>query len=158
MALIKAWRDFKRMQDVAVAASSLIYAGAVVHAFSVLPGGTAVVARHALVWPALAALASLALPMLVLPLRRALARYVWMSFLSGFGQTTVSVLTGVGLLMAAAGFIYWQVAAVATGGPYPSAVFGGYAAGIGILAAQSILVRWLERDPEARKRIEEPGS
>ncbi|MBP7815399.1 MAG: hypothetical protein KA085_04695 [Phenylobacterium sp.] len=155
MAFTKAWRDFRRMQDVATAASSLIYAGSVVHAFSVLPGGPAVIARHALVWPATALLAGFALPLLILPARRALARYVWMSFISGFGQTPVSVLTGVGLLMAAAGFIYWQVASVATGGHYPAAVFAGYAAGIGILAAQSVLARWLERDPEARKHIQE---
>lgn len=143
------------MQDVGAAASCLIYAGSVVHAFSVLPGGTARIARHALVWPATALLAGFALPLLILPVRRVLARYVWMSFLSGFGQTSVSVLTGVGLLVVAAGFIYWQVASVATGGAYPAAVFGGYAAGIGILAAQSVLARWLERDPEARKHIEE---
>ncbi|MFZ3006905.1 MAG: hypothetical protein WA047_12050 [Phenylobacterium sp.] len=156
MAFLKAWRDFRRMQDVATAASSLIYAGSVVHAFSVLPGGPAVIARHALVWPATALLAGFALPLLILPARRALARYVWMSFISGFGQTPVSVLTGIGLLIAAAGFIYWQVASVATGGHCPAAVFAGYAAGIGILAAQSVLARWLERDPEARKHIEEP--
>lgn len=155
MAFTKAWRDFRRMQDVAAAASCLIYAGSVVHAFSVLPGGPAVIARHALVWPATALLAGFALPLLILPARRVLARYVWMSFVSGFGQTPVSVLTGVGLLIAAAGFIYWQVASVATGGHYPAAVFAGYAAGIGILGAQSVLVRWLERDPEARKHIEE---
>ncbi|MDO8911982.1 MAG: hypothetical protein Q8N10_09400 [Phenylobacterium sp.] len=155
MAFTKAWRDFRRMQDVVAAASCLIYAGSVVHAFSVLPGGPAVIARHALVWPGAALLGGFALPLLILPARRVLARYVWMSFLSGFGQTPVSVLTGVGLLVVAAGFIYWQVASVATGGPYPAAVFGGYAAGIGILAAQSVLARWLERDPEARKHIEE---
>ena len=155
MAFTKAWRDFKRMQDVASAASCLIYAGSVVHSFSVLPGGPATIARHTLVWPGAALLAGFALPLLILPVRRVLARYVWMSFVSGFGQTPVSVLTGVGLLMVAAGFIYWQVASVATGGPYPAAVFAGYAAGIGILAAQSVLVRWLERDPEARKRIED---
>ena len=155
MAFTKAWRDFRRMQDVAAAASCLIYAGSVVHAFSVLPGGPAVIARHALVWPATALLAGFALPLLILPIRRALARYVWMSFISGFGQTPVSVLTGVGLLIAAAGFIYWPVASVATGGHYPAAVFAGYAAGIGILAAQSVLARWLERDPEARKHIED---
>ena len=155
MAFTKAWRDFRRMQDVGAAASCLIYAGSVVHAFSVLPGGADRIARHALVWPATALLAGFALPLLILPVRRILARYVWMSFLSGFGQTPVSVLTGVGLLVVAAGFIYWQVASVATGGAYPAAVFGGYAAGIGILAAQSVLARWLERDPEARKHIEE---
>ncbi|WP_340645617.1 hypothetical protein [Phenylobacterium sp.] len=155
MAFTKAWRDFRRMQDVATAASSLIYAGSVIHAFSVLPGGAAVIARHALAWPATALLAGFALPLLILPARRALARYVWMSFISGFGQTPVSVLTGVGLLIAAAGFIYWQVASVANGGHYPAAVFAGYAAGIGILGAQSVLARWLERDPEARKHIEE---
>ena len=157
MAFTKAWRDFRRMQDVATAASSLIYAGSVVHAFSVLPGGPAVIARHALVWPATALLAGFALPLLILPARRALARYVWMSFISGFGQTPVSVLTGVGLLAAAALFIYWQVWAVGHGGRYPAGVFSGYAAGIGILAAQAVLVRALETVPDVRKQIEEPN-
>ena len=38
-------------------------------------------------------------------------------------------------------FIYWQVWAVGHGGRYPAGVFSGYAAGIGILGAQAILVR-----------------
>ena len=44
----------------------------------------------------------------------------------------------------------------ADGGRYPAGVFSGYAAGIGILAAQAVLVRVLERDPEVRRQIEPP--
>ena len=155
MAFIRAWRDFKRMQDVAVGAASLIYVGAVLHAFQVLPGGAALVAQRTLVWPAAFLFLSAAVPLLVAPLKRMLARYVWLSFQAGFGQTAVSVLTGVGLLGAAAFFIYWQVASVAHGGRYPAGVFSGYAAGIGILLAQAILVRVLEGLPEVRAVIEE---
>lgn len=157
MAFTRAWRDFKRMQDIAVGAATLIYAGAVVHAFNVLPGGNGLIAQRTLIWPGLLMLISLTLPLLVPFLKRLLARYVWLSFQAGFGQTAVSVLTGVGLLAAAAGFIYWQVWAVGHGGRYPAGVFSGYAAGIGILAAQAVLVRALETVPEVRKQIEEPG-
>lgn len=156
MAFIRPWRDFKRMQDVALAAASLIYAGAVVNAFQVLPGGTDMIAQRTLIWPAVFLVLSLALPLLVPWLKRLLARYVWLSFQAGFGQTAFSVITGVGLLAAAALFIYWQVAAVAHGGHYPAGVFSGYAAGIGILAAQAVLVRVLELQPPIRKLIEEP--
>jgi hypothetical protein len=154
MAFTRAWRDFKRMQDVAVAASGLIYAGAVVNAFAVLPGGARLAVQFTLLWPAGFLFLSAALPLLVGPTRRLLARYVWLSFQAGFGQTAVSVLSGVGLLAGAALFIYWQVSAATHGGPYPAGVFSGYAAGIGILVAQAILVRILERTPEVRKVIE----
>jgi hypothetical protein len=157
MAFIRAWRDFKRMQDVAVGAAGLIYAGAVVNAFQVLPGGTELIAQRTLAWPAAFLLLSLVLPLTINPLKRLLARYVWLSFQAGFGQTPVSVLTGVGLLGAAALFIYWQVGAVAYGGRYPAGVFSGYAAGIGILGAQAALVRALELQPSIRKLIEEPS-
>lgn len=143
------------MQDVAVGAASLIYAGAVVNAFQVLPGGPALIAQRTLIWPALFLLLSLCLPLLAPPLKKILVRYVWLSFQAGFGQTALSVLTGVGLLAAAALFIYWQVWAVAHGGRYPAGVFSGYAAGIGILAAQAVLVRALETVPEVRRQIEE---
>jgi len=143
------------MQDVAVGAASLIYAGAVVNAFQVLPGGLALIAQRTLIWPALFLILSLCVPLLVPALKRILARYVWLSFQAGFGQTPLSVLTGVGLLAAAALFIYWQVWAVGHGGRYPAGVFSGYAAGIGILAAQAVLVRALETVPEVRQQIEE---
>ena len=155
MTFIRAWRDFRRMQDVAVGAAALIYAGAVVNAFQVLPGGADLIAQRTLIWPGMFLFVSLAVPLVVPALKRLLARYVWLSFQAGFGQTPLSVLTGVGLLAAAALFIYWQVWAVGQGGRYPAGVFSGYAAGIGILAAQAVLVRALETVPEVRKQIEE---
>ncbi|ODT63424.1 hypothetical protein [Phenylobacterium sp.] len=157
MTFIRAWRDFRRMQDVAVGAAALIYAGAVVNAFQVLPGGAGLIAQRTLIWPAMFLFVSLAVPLVVPALKRLLARYVWLSFQAGFGQTPLSVLTGVGLLAAAALFIYWQVWAVGHGGRYPAGVFSGYAAGIGILAAQAVLVRALETVPEVRAQIEEPA-
>jgi hypothetical protein len=155
MAFTRAWRDFRRMQDVAVAASGLIYAGAVVNAFAVLPGGARLAVQFTLLWPAGFLFVSMAAPLLFGTTRRLLARYVWLSFQAGFGQTAVSVMSGVGLLAGAALFIYWQVSAATHGGGYPAGVFSGYAAGIGILAAQAILVRTLENTPEVRKIIEE---
>jgi len=59
------------------------------------------------------------------------------------------------LLLGAALFIYWQIASVAATGAYRANVFSAYAAGIGILAAQAVLVRSLERRPEVRELIEE---
>ena len=77
-----------------------------------------------------------------------------MSFAAGFGQTPVSVLSGLGLLAFAAAFIYLQIAGVAHGGRYPAGVFSGYGAGIGILFAQALLVFALEREPKIREIIE----
>src|ERR1700741_4634401 len=151
----RAWRNFKRMQDLTVAIASLIYAGAAVHAVGRLPGGAALVLRWILLWPALYMAASLVAPLAIGPVRRWLTQYVWMSFQAGFGQTVGSVLTGLALLRGAAAFIYWQIAAVAATGTYRANVFSAYAAGIGILAAQAVLVRTLERRPEVRKLIED---
>jgi len=155
MAYSRAWRNFKRMQDLTVAAASLIYAAAVVHALAVLPGGQASVLRWTLAWPALWLAGSFAIPMLWPGLKRWLARYVWMSFQAGFGQTPGSILTGVALLLGAGLFIYWRVAQAAASGEVGANVFSAYAAGIGILAAQAVLVRALEALPDVRARIEE---
>lgn len=154
MAHTPAWRNFKRTEDLTVATAALIYAGAVVHAFNNLPGGAAVIAQRTLVWPGVFLTLSLALPLVVGVIRRPLTRYVWMSFQAGFGQNARSILAGVVLLGGAAAFMYWQISNVANGGRYPAGVFSGYAAGIGILAAQAALVRVLEKHPEVRKRIE----
>jgi hypothetical protein len=155
MAFIPAWRNFKRMQDLTVAAASLIYAAAVLNAFGRLPGGEAVVMRWTLLWPAAYLGFSLGLPLLIGPLKRWLAKYVWLSFQAGFGQTPVSVVSGVGLLLASGLFIYWQVDHAARTGLAGANVFAAYAAGIGILAAQAVLVRHLEQVPEILDRIVE---
>ena len=151
----RAWRNFKRMQDFTVAVASLIYAGAAVHAFGRLPGGAGLVLRWILMWPAIYLVASLMAPLIIPPLRRWLTKYVWLSFQAGFGQTPGSIVTGLVLLMGAALFIYWQIASVAATGTYRANVFSAYAAGIGILAAQAVLVRALERRPEVQRVIEE---
>ena len=151
----RAWRNFKRMQDFTVAVASLIYAGAAVHAVGRLPGGAGLVLRWTLLWPALYLAASLVAPLAIPPVRRWLTKYVWMSFQAGFGQTPASIVTGVALLLGAGLFIYWQVARAAASGQVGANVFSAYAAGIGILAAQAVLVRALERRPDVRSMIEE---
>jgi hypothetical protein len=155
MAHTPAWRNFKRTQDLTVATAGLIYAGAVLHAFDRLPGGQALIAQRTLIWPGVFLSLSLALPLVVGVIRRPLTRYVWMSFRAGFGQSARSILGGLALLAGAAAFMYWQISGAANGGRYPAGVFSGYAAGIGILAAQAVLVRSLERRPEVREQIEE---
>jgi hypothetical protein len=149
-----AWRNFKRIQDLTVATAGLIYAGAVVHAFERLPGGVELITQRTLIFPALFLSLSFTLPLLIGPVRRPLARYVWMSFQAGFGQNVRSIVSGVLLLGGAAALIYWQISNAANGGRYPAGVFSGYAAGIGILAAQAALVRVLEKHPDVRKQIE----
>jgi hypothetical protein len=154
MAHTPAWRNFKRMQDMTAAAACLIYAAAAVHAISVLPGEPGGIRRWVLVWPLAWFLACLVIPLMVGPLRRGLARYVWASFLAGFGQTAVSVVSGVALLLGAGLFINWQVARAVATGQLAANVFSAYAAGIGILAVQAILTRALERRDDVKPRIE----
>ncbi len=151
-----AWRNFKRMQDCACVVACLIYAGAVLHAWRVLPGPAQQKLLFTLAAPLIFLSLTVLLPMVIGGLRRLLRRYVWLSFKAGFGQTPASIISGLGLLGFAAGFIYLQVAGVARGGRYPAGVFSAYAAGIGILFVQAVLVRSLERDPEVRSRIEAP--
>lgn len=156
MAHTPAWRTFRRTQDLTVLTAVLIYAGAVLHAFARLPGDRSLIVQRTLLWPAMFLVITLALPLLVGAIKRPLARYVWTSFKAGFGQTVPSVLSGVLLLGSAAAFMYWQINGAAQGGRYPAGVFSGYGAGIGILAAQAILVRVLQVDPVARKEIVVP--
>ena len=120
MAHVQAWRSFRRMQRSTCAAGGLIYAGAAVHAWRVLPGPTSLKASLILVFPAVFALLAFVAPLQIRPVRRVLKRYVWMSFAAGFGQTPVSVISGLGLLVFAAVFIYLQIGGVASGGRYPA--------------------------------------
>ncbi len=151
----RAWRNFKRMQDGACTVASLIYAGAVVHGLRVLPGPLNLKLEVSLLFPSAFLLMALLTPLWAPPVRRQLMRYVWMSYGAGFGQTPASVISGLALLGFAAGFIYLQIEGVAHGGRYPSGVFSGYAAGIGVLFAQALLVRRLEREPDVQAVIEE---
>jgi hypothetical protein len=150
-----AWRNFRRMQDCACLFASLIYLGAVIHAWRVLPGPSQTKFIFTVAAPLIFLSLVILLPVVIGGLRRQLLRYVWMSFNAGFGQTPGSIISGLGLLAFAAGFIYLQIAGVAKGGRYPAGVFSGYAAGIGILYVQAVLVRSLQKDPEIRRRIEE---
>lgn len=99
MSHIPAWKTFRRTQDLTVLIAGLIYAGAVVHAFSRLQDDHGRLSQHILLWPAGFLMASLLIPLIV-------------------------------------------------------GVFCGYAAGIGILAAQAALVRVLERHPGVKAQIE----
>ncbi len=146
------------MQNSAVLFACLIYLGAVVHAWRVLPGPDERKALFTLGFPGLFLAISLAVFITVAPARRWVERYVWLCFRAGFGQTVRSVFGALGLMLLAAGFIYMQVAGVARGGRYPAGVFSGYAAGIGVVFAQAIVTRWLERRPEVRPQIEAPDS
>src|ERR1700761_6660792 len=143
------------MQDIAATAALLIYAFAVIHAWRVLPGAPRLKVELTLIFPAAFLLLFWLGPLFVKPLRPMLGRYVWMSFDAGFGQSPISVLVGVGVLATAAALIFLQVEGVSHGGRYPGGVFSGYGAGIGILLAQAIIVRILERRPDVRRRIEE---
>jgi hypothetical protein len=155
MAFTPAWRNFKRMQDLTVTAAGLIYAAAAIDAVGRLPGGRAMTLQWTVLWPAAYLGFSLGIPLLVPPLKRWLAKYVWMSFKAGFGQTASSVVTGIALQLGAGLFIWWQVGRAAQAGQTGPNVFAVYAAGIGILAAQAILVRFLEDLPDVRETIEE---
>jgi hypothetical protein len=156
MRFVPTWRIFRRMQLSALIAACLIYLAAAAHAWAVLPGSEQLKVERIVLFPGLFAVISLTLPLALPPVRRWLSGHVWISYRWGFGQTPVSVLSGLGVLAALAAFIYWQTAQAAAGaGRYPGGVFSGYAAGIGILLAQLLLGRRLERDPALGRLIQE---
>ena len=149
-----AWRNFKRMQVSACLFGSLIYGLAVLRAWDVLPGAPNFKAAVFLGFPAMFFTLAFAVPLLAAPVRRWLKKYVWMSFSAGFGQTVSSVVGGLGVLLFASVFIFMQIANWTEGGRYPAQIFSAYASGVGILFAQAVLTRWLEREPSIRELIE----
>ncbi|MGH7009836.1 MAG: hypothetical protein ACREEX_03270 [Caulobacteraceae bacterium] len=155
MKLCLSWRLFRRMQDSILAVAVLIYAAAVIHGWRVLPGAGALKADLTLLFPGIFLALSALFVLFVPVLRRALTKHLWISYRTGFGQSVISVLSGIAIIAALAGFIFWQEWTGSHGGRYPGGVFSGYAAGIGLLIAEAILVRRLERDPTLRLQIEE---
>ncbi len=135
--------------------AALIYAAAVIQAWRVLPGSDTLKLQRTALFPGIFLGLSFLL-VFVPPARRYLTRHLWLSYRTGFGQTVISVLVGMGVLLVVAGFIFWTVHVGAHGGTYPGSAFSGYAAGIGLLCAQLLLVRAMERDPDVKRQIEEP--
>lgn len=143
------------MQDSAFAVGALIYAAAAVHAWTVLPGATAFKLERIVLLPGIYFLATLTIPLLAPPVGRMLRTHLWIAFRTGFGQSVISVLAVVLILASAAAFIILDTAHAAhSGHGFPESAFAAYAAGIGVLLAQAILVRRLEQDPALRPRIE----
>ncbi len=151
----RAWKNFKRMEDSVCLFAGLIYLAAVLHAFRVLPGAMGLKVTLTLAVPAAFGALCALLPLFLRPLRQPMRRYVWTSFQAGFGQTPLSVLSGLALPAILAVLIFLQIRGATHGGRYPAGIFSAYAAGIGILLAQALLARDLEQDPENRAAIEE---
>src|ERR1700749_1286397 len=126
MGYTRAWKNFKRMQDLTVVAACLIYAAGALNALERLPGGPAVAARWTFLWPLAYLVPSLAPPLMIPPGRRGLEKYVWMSFQAGFGQTPGSVGIGVALLLGAGLFIWEEVGRAVRAGQLGANVFSSY--------------------------------
>jgi hypothetical protein len=155
MALAHSWRVFRRMQHTILAVAALTYGGAALEAWRVPGAGETLKLARTALFPSAFLIVS-ALGVLFVPvIRGAIVRHLWTSYRTGFGQSVISVLAGVGVLIVLAGFILWQIHVAAHGGRYPGGAFSGYGAGIGLLIAQAVLVRRIEHDPQLRQWIEE---
>jgi hypothetical protein len=154
MSLAQSWRIFRRMQDTVVAVAGLAYGGAALEAWRALPGAVGVKLWRLALYPggllAVALIAALSAPLL----RRALLRHLWMSYRTGFGQSVISVLVGVGVLIALAVFSIWPILHGGPIDPRFGGAFAAYGAGIGLLLAEAILVRRIEADPKMRRELQ----
>jgi hypothetical protein len=156
MTYARSWRQFRRMQHTLVAVAALTYAIVTLEAWRTPGVGEALKLARTTIFPAVALVMSLAAILLTPGLSRLLIRHLWTSYRTGFGQNVISVLVGVGVLLGLAGVALWQLQGAAHGGRFPAGAFSGYAAGIGLLIAQAVLVRRIEADPELGRLIEEP--
>jgi hypothetical protein len=147
------WRVFRRMQASVLAVGLLVYAGATLDAWQVLPDGDGLRWRLTVLFPGAYLALTLVLALAIPAARRAITRHLWLSYRTGFGQSVISVLVGLGLLVALAGLIVWQVHQLAHGGVSPGGAFAGFGAGLGLLIAQVVLLRALESDPAVRDLI-----
>jgi hypothetical protein len=155
MAFNPSWRLFRRMQHTLLAVAALTYLGAALEAWRVPSAGEALKLARTAIFPGMFLVTSVTVVLGVPGFRHALLRHLWTSYRTGFGQSVISVLSGVGVLIGLAGFIFWQIHDATHGGRYPGGAFSGYGAGIGLLIAQAVLLRRIEHDPELRRRIED---
>lgn len=151
----RAWRNFRRMQDLGVALAALLYLAGSLQAWWTLPGRVELKALLLAGAPLLFGLMVILIGLGAPFVRRPLKAYVWASFKAGFGQTLGTVIVPLGILILAGGLIFYETARGASGGRYPAGIFSGFGAGMGILVVQAILCRRLERDPQVRAEIEE---
>ena len=142
------------MQLTLVAVAALTYLLAALEAWAVPNVGEPLKLLRTTVFPGAFLVFSVAAMLLIPALSRMLTQHLWTSYRTGFGQSVISVLVGVGVLIILSGFIFWQINDVAHGGKYPAGAFSGYAAGIGLLIAQAVLIRRIEADPTLRRQIE----
>ena len=144
---------FRRMQASVLAVGLLVYAGAALDAWQAPPSGGALKWRLTVIYPGAYLVLTLVGALTIPAVRGALRRHLWISYRAGFGQSVISVLVGLGLLVAVAGLVVFQAHAVARGGASPGGAFSGFGAGIGLLIAQVLQVRALEADPQVRGEI-----
>ncbi|HEY1880719.1 MAG TPA: hypothetical protein VGG68_12380 [Caulobacteraceae bacterium] len=154
MAHVLSWRLFKRMQHTLVAVAALSYLLAALEGWTVPSVGEPLKLLRTTIFPAGFLVVSVAAVLGVPAFSQLLTKHLWTSYRTGFGQSVISVLVGVGVLIGLSGFIFWQIHGVSHGGRYPAGAFSGYAAGIGLLIAQAVLLRRIEADPELRRHIE----
>jgi hypothetical protein len=138
-----AWKKFRRMQTSLALAAILAYAACALEAWRLphapnLPRTAMFSAGFFMVTLA----AALWVPML----RTAIQGHLMTSYRTGFGQGLVSVAVSLTIILAAAVFLLWRI----HGPEDPAPAFSAFAAGIGLLVAQVVLVRRLERGRPAR--------
>lgn len=150
----ESWRLFRRMQYSVLAVGVLVYAAAAIDAWGVVPGQALFKWRLTTLFPGVYLVVTLGAVLWIPPLRRAIRRHIWVSYQTGFGQSPISVIVGMGLLVAVAGLMVWEAHGLARGGPSPGGAFSGYGAGLGLLVAQAALSRSIESDPKLRAQIE----
>ena len=156
MPLRRDWRTFRRMQDTAAAAAALVYGAAAIEAWRILPLAPGVKLGRLAILPGLLMGLTLVAALLTPLLRGALLRHLWISYRTGFGQSVISVLAGVGVLIVLAALAFWPLARGASHGAvaHGGGAFSAYGAGVGLLLAQAVLTRRIEADPILRRQIE----
>ena len=147
-----AWAKFRRMQTSLALVAILAYAAGALEAWRRLHFGNL---QRTLVFPGTFMALSLCAALFLPALRIAISRHLLNSYRTGFGQSVISVLVGLGVILGAGGFLLWQISGATHGGRDPGGAFSGFGAGIGLLIAQVVLVRRLERDPTVRDEIGE---